>query len=41
MITTLNGPEDGGIGALIVAIVWLLVEWWKKRSGSDSNIARR
>jgi hypothetical protein len=32
----LTGPEDGGIGALIVAVVWLVVEWWKKRSSSQA-----
>ena len=33
---SLNGPEDGGIGALIVAIVWIVVEWLKKRGGNQA-----
>lgn len=30
-MVALNPAEDGGIGALIVAIVWIVVEWIKKR----------
>lgn len=37
----LNGPEDTTLGGLIVALVWILIEWWRKRSSSDSNIARK
>lgn len=38
----LNGPEDGGLGALIVALIWAFIEWWRKRTGTgDGNVARR
>jgi hypothetical protein len=41
-MVTLNGPEDGGIGALIVAIVWIIVEWFKHRyTNKDANISRK
>jgi hypothetical protein len=31
----LNGPEDGTLGGLIVALVWFIVEWLKKRSHKE------
>jgi hypothetical protein len=41
VIMTLPAWEDGTIGGLIVAVVWLIVEWLKRRSPSDSGVARR
>lgn len=37
----LNGTEDGGLGALIMALVWAFVTWWRKRQGSDASVARK
>lgn len=37
MMFTPTPAEDGGLGALIVAIVWLLVEWWKSRKNQAAS----
>ena len=30
MVMELTAWEDGGIGALVVAIIWAIYSWWKK-----------
>jgi hypothetical protein len=31
----LNGWEDGGIGALIIALLWAFVHWLESRKGGN------
>jgi hypothetical protein len=32
--------EDGSIGGVVVAIIWLIVEWLKKRSSNQGQQSR-
>jgi hypothetical protein len=33
---TLTGPEDGGIGALLMLILWVIVDWFRGRNKQPS-----